>query len=312
MSDLKINNITNRTGDGGPIIAGVSTVATSAFMVMPSGDTAIRGAGSGRGIIWVNNAPSTKTINKIEIATIGNAVDFGDAMVSKAKPGVCASSTRGIFSGGQPGASPYYITDIEYVTISSSGGGNDFGDLNKGRLRSIDARRGAAAGSNDSTRGLIAGGNTPGGFTPNSEEYNGTAWTEGSNLNTSRGSIQSFGLQTAGVCYGGYTGSPAGVNSTEEYDGSSWTSVNNMGNTRSDGMSHGILTAGLGSGGAPSNTALCEEYDGTNWSTGGALNVGRKSGAGTGTQTAALCAGGNPQPGAAGESCEEYLSLIHI
>ena len=51
MSDLKINNITNRSGDGGPVIAGVSTVATSAFMVMQSGDTAIRGAGSGRGIV---------------------------------------------------------------------------------------------------------------------------------------------------------------------------------------------------------------------------------------------------------------------
>ena len=54
MSDLKINNITNRGGDGGPVIAGVSTVATSAFMVMPSGDTAIRGAGSGRGIVHGN------------------------------------------------------------------------------------------------------------------------------------------------------------------------------------------------------------------------------------------------------------------
>ena len=49
MSDLKINNITNRTGDNGPTIAGVSTVSSS-FMVMPSGDTAIRGAGSGRAV----------------------------------------------------------------------------------------------------------------------------------------------------------------------------------------------------------------------------------------------------------------------
>ena len=106
MSDLKINNITNRGGDGGPVIAGVSTVSTSAFMVMPSGNTEIRGAGSGRGIIWINNAPSTKTLNKFEIATTGNADDFGDSMVSKSLPGCCASSTRGIFAGGQPGASP--------------------------------------------------------------------------------------------------------------------------------------------------------------------------------------------------------------
>ena len=161
MSDIKINNITDRSGSSGPIFAGISTVSTDAFMVMPSGPTEYRG-GRGRGILWVNSAPSTKTLNKIEIATVGNAVDFGDSMVSKSKPGVCASSTRGIFSGGQPGASPYYITDIEYVITSSGGGSNDFGDLTKGRLTTIDARRGSSAGSNDSTRGLIAGGNTPG------------------------------------------------------------------------------------------------------------------------------------------------------
>ena len=161
MSDIKINNITDRTGDSGPIFAGISTVSTDTFMVMPSGPTEYRG-GRGRGILWVNSAPSTKTLNKIEIATTANATDFGDSMVSKAKPGVCASSTRGIFSGGQPGASPYYITDIEYVITSSGGGSNDFGDLQKGSLHTLDARRGSPAGSNDSTRGLIAGGNTPG------------------------------------------------------------------------------------------------------------------------------------------------------
>ena len=42
MSDLKINNITNRSGSEGPTIAGVSTVSTSAFMVMPSGDSSNR------------------------------------------------------------------------------------------------------------------------------------------------------------------------------------------------------------------------------------------------------------------------------
>ena len=162
MSDIKINNITNRSGDGGPVIAGVSTVSSSAFMVMPSGDTAIRGAGSGRGVIFVNNQPSTKTLNKIEIATTGNAVDFGDSMVSKNFSSYFASSTRGIFAGGQPSVSPYYISDIEYVIVSSSGGGNDFGDLSKGSGGNLIADRGAAAGSNDSTRGLIAGGRTPG------------------------------------------------------------------------------------------------------------------------------------------------------
>ncbi len=51
MSDLKINNITNRGSDGGPVIAGISTISTSAIMVMPSSNTEIRSNGSGRGII---------------------------------------------------------------------------------------------------------------------------------------------------------------------------------------------------------------------------------------------------------------------
>ena len=43
MSDIKINNITDRSGSSGPIFAGISTVSTSAFMVMPSGPTEYRG-----------------------------------------------------------------------------------------------------------------------------------------------------------------------------------------------------------------------------------------------------------------------------
>ena len=43
MSDIKINNITDRSGSSGePIFAGISTVSTDAFMVMPSGDTEFR------------------------------------------------------------------------------------------------------------------------------------------------------------------------------------------------------------------------------------------------------------------------------
>ena len=160
MSEFKVNTITNRDGSYGPQVCGITTFGGSG-MQLPTGPTEFRG-GRGRGIIYLNSAPTTKTLNKFEIATTGNATDFGDSMVSKTLPGVCASSTRGIFSGGQPSASPYYITDIEYVITSSGGGAYDFGDLTKGRLESIDARRGSSAGSNDSTRGLIAGGNTPG------------------------------------------------------------------------------------------------------------------------------------------------------
>ena len=67
MSELRINNITNSGGNGGTVVAGVSTVSTSAFMVMPSGDTADRGAGSGRMLTMggFGNSPNNTNLNPI-------------------------------------------------------------------------------------------------------------------------------------------------------------------------------------------------------------------------------------------------------
>ena len=157
MSDFKINNITNRSGDGGPVIAGVSTVSTSAFMVMPSGSTEIRGAGSGRGVMagGAESLSSPYTISDrmqfINIATTGNAIDFGNLSIARYYVRGTASSTRGVFAGGTvPGPS---VTDtIDYVIISSGGGTNDFGDM------SIN-RNGIAVFGNQ-TRGVLAGGYT--------------------------------------------------------------------------------------------------------------------------------------------------------
>ena len=146
MSDLKINNITNKTGDTGPTIAGVSTVSTSTFMVMPSGDTEIRGAGSGRAIVFVGATPSAvTTIDAFNTATVGNAIDFGESSSARYNNGHggCASATRGVIADG---------TVMEYVIFSSGGGANDFGDH---RLMSSGAGIGHAA---DGVRGLLAGG----------------------------------------------------------------------------------------------------------------------------------------------------------
>ena len=82
MSELRINNITDRAGSSGPIIAGVSTVTSTSHMVMPSGPTEFRG-GRGRGITGGGFvSPSSQNVmDFIEIATTGNAQDFGDLTV---------------------------------------------------------------------------------------------------------------------------------------------------------------------------------------------------------------------------------------
>ena len=151
MSDIKINNITDRSGSSGPIFAGISTVSTSAFMVMPSGPTEFRG-GRGRGFFHGgrNNPNHYSDINYINIASTGNATDWGDMTRTRnGSSGNISSSTRGLVAGGYVLADTANTSSIEYYIMSSSGGGNNFGDL-------TEAGNGNGGVSND-TRGIYGG-----------------------------------------------------------------------------------------------------------------------------------------------------------
>ena len=124
MSEFKVNTITNRDCSGGPQVCGITTFGSSG-MQLPSGPTEFRG-GRGRGFFAGGEAPSeTNTIDKIEIATTGNATDFGDLSFTRDQSGGASSSTRGVFAGGRAPE----ISTINYVVLSSEGGANDFGDL---------------------------------------------------------------------------------------------------------------------------------------------------------------------------------------
>ena len=154
MSDLKINNITDRTGDSGPVIAGISTVSSGQFVV-PNGPTEYRG-GRGRGILGGSYPANTTLINKIEIASTGNATSFGLLGSGHSWSYPSASSTRGIFAGGYHTPGSGIVTGIDYVIFSSGGGGNNFGDLTTALKM--------GAGFSDSTRGIFATGS---GASPN-------------------------------------------------------------------------------------------------------------------------------------------------
>ena len=153
MSDFRIDKIVNRTGDTGSQIAGISTFSGTSGIQMPSGPTEYRG-GRGRGIFAGGyEAPTvTSEIQTIEIATTGNGTRFGDLSNLISSTGCCGSSTRGFAAGGTDWDSPAYsrTTQIDYVVMSSLGGGSNFGDLTLGRRY--------LGGMNDSTRGVFAGG----------------------------------------------------------------------------------------------------------------------------------------------------------
>ena len=151
MSELRINNITDRVGSSGPIIAGVSTVTSTSHMVMPSGPTEMRG-GRGRGIAAGGEGPAyLSSMDFVEIASTGNATDFGDMSQAKRNLTGASSSTRGVILGGTIPSSPNFASiNIEFTTISSAGGTNDFGDLVGGNAKDC-------AGVTSDIRGFACG-----------------------------------------------------------------------------------------------------------------------------------------------------------
>ena len=127
--------------------------------------------------------------------------------------------------------------------------------------------------------------------TANSEDYNGTSWTEGNNLGTARWDISGAGSQTAALVAGG--GTPGSTANCEEYDGSSWAEQNNL-NTPGRARTSGTQTAGMVSGrkDVPGITTNCETYDGTSWTEIANLNTARGAPQQVGDDSNALNASG--------------------
>ena len=160
------------------------------------------------------------------------------------------------------------ITDIPAATWASVAG------LNTGRTRS------GAAGTVDSS--LTFGGNpSSADFTTITESWNGSAWTEVNDLNTSRGNGPTgLGLSnSAALAAGGSTapGSPTKTANTESWNGSSWTEVNDLNTARSSAGSSGSSTSALVFGGnltPPAGyTGKTESWDGTSWTEVNDLNT---------------------------------------
>ena len=155
MSEFKVNTITNRDGSHGPQVCGITTFGSSG-LTLPSGPTEMRG-GRGRAVFaGGSQQPSgsqwQSVMDKVEIATTGNAVDFGDMDQGRYYNRAVSSSVRGVIAGGTGDGtgSPAMTSNMQYVTISSSGESNDFGEMDF-------ARNGLVPASNN-IRGLLAAG----------------------------------------------------------------------------------------------------------------------------------------------------------
>ena len=140
------------------------------------------------------------TIDYVEIATIGNAVDFGDLVVRTYGAGACANSTRYLHIGGH---SPSLANEpqISYITIASKGNSLDFGNLTVGR-------KDTTACSN-STRGVVGGGENPSTYY-NVIDYVTIASTgdavDFGNLTVVRDTSNGAASQVRGIFFGGRSG----------------------------------------------------------------------------------------------------------
>jgi hypothetical protein len=164
-----VTNLTNSTRD----FAGLSNQTRGLF------------AG---GYTGPNNTSKFNNIDAIEIAQTGTKIDFGDLAGSTCYGRGIASSIRGIFLGGVVSPNTADATDVmQYVTISSTGNTQDFGDL------SAVMRSGFAL--SNPIRGLYAGGSPGPGANVNTIDFITMAST---------GNTQDFGdLTVAGANHPG-------------------------------------------------------------------------------------------------------------
>ena len=210
------------------------------------------------------------------------------------------------FSSDPPaavGEGQIWYNGTDYKTAIRSEAWASGGNLNEGRFGHASAQAGTQ------TAALCATG-TEGppwpGIVTSVEEYDGSSWTEQSNVNAGRESMAGCGTQTAGLIFGGSPDS----DDTEEYDGTNWTDGGDMNTGRYHVGGAGTQTAGLVFGGytGTAKTGVTEEYNGSSWANSpGSLNTPRFSITGCGTQTAALGSAGNANPpGLSVNNTEEY------
>ena len=136
--------------------AGIGTVAAGEWVQITTDSPDIQTGGTrgicAGGFLEPDNAGSN-TINFFNIASTGNASDFGDLTIARYAASGCSSRVRGLFAGGRNDPPTARYDRIDEVTISSTGACTDYGDLDTLQV-------GTTAFSN-STRGVWAGGYNP-------------------------------------------------------------------------------------------------------------------------------------------------------
>ena len=147
MSEVRVNNLSNESLSGGPTISGITTFSSPYFFVPPQGDTVSRPQDCPPGSLRFNTDSlhleyyRGDTIGWVEV----------EAELTESLGGGTGSNTglgaRALFTGGQ---APGNTDAIDFITISTLGNSQDFGNLTTSL-----SNTGSGASR---VRGLICGG----------------------------------------------------------------------------------------------------------------------------------------------------------
>ena len=206
------------------------------------------------------------------------------------------TNTAALAVGGNPPAT------AGYTEVWNGSSWTETADLTRGP--SSPQAAAYMMGSGSSTSGLVYGGDE--GATNKSaltESWNGSAWTEVNDLNTSRSYGAGTGTSnTAALCLSGYNWTPgiAGSPLVEQWNGSSWTEIADVnGRGRAGASCQGSVTATIMFGGSPDNSTVLgntESWDGSAWTEVNNLSTARNALGGSGVSTNALAFGGLTPP----------------
>ena len=174
------------------------------------------------------------------------------------------------------------------------------------------------AGNNRATFGtttatVCAGKNPPSPTQVVVEEFNGTSWTEVTDLNTGRYEAAAIGILTAGMVAGG---NPGYKDITEQWNGTTWSEVNNLLTPRGQFKgSFGSQTAAIVAGGITASpnvySALTEIWNGSSWSETGDIGSPTRLGAGGGSSSSGFCAGGRSDAAAYTNATDEWADPVY-
>ena len=149
MSEIRVDSIGNESNTGGPVLSGITTFSGQKYFIPPKGTTAERPSDCPPGSIRFNtdSAHLEYWNGLVWLEFDASTGNFGGGNPNADGFSTRGTGTRALFSRGY--IAPGNVNDIDYITISTEGNSQDFGNT------VLTKRQGVAFSS--STRSLTAG-----------------------------------------------------------------------------------------------------------------------------------------------------------